>query len=147
MMAAVANLKQAVKSAVEDRDQQQQFNAQQQQRQQINGAPPPSAAALPSMNHSAWDFHPLMGGLMDAVIIMTAMIVVVVAKVLVGMLLLLMIMMMIQTKTEAEHAATHLPTIGSRRLWAAYSRWATLKPAAALQVPRHASCQSCRMQL
>ena len=103
MMAAVAKLKQAVKSAVEDREQQQQINAQQQQqRQQMNGAPPPTAAALPSMNHSAWDFHPLMGGLMDAVIIMTAMIVVVVAKVLLGMLLLLMIMMMIQTKTEAE---------------------------------------------
>jgi hypothetical protein len=77
MMSAVAKLKQAVKSATEVHDTQQRFDAQQQhqqqqqQPQQLKKTPAPSTGTFhPCMIGNSWDFHPLLGGLMDAVMML-----------------------------------------------------------------------------
>ncbi len=64
MMGAVAKLKQSVKSAADIPDKKQQMQRQQQQ---------PKKAPAPSVNCNAWDFHPLVGGLMDLVLMTPAM--------------------------------------------------------------------------
>jgi hypothetical protein len=63
-MGAVATLKHTVKSATETADKQQQAQRQQQPKKS-----PSSAAFQPVSiaNCNAWDFHPLIGGLMDSV--------------------------------------------------------------------------------
>ena len=78
MMSAVAKLKQAVKSATEVHDTRQRFDAQQQQQQQqqqqpqqLKKTPAPSTGTFhPCTIGNSWDFHPLMGGLMDAVMML-----------------------------------------------------------------------------
>ena len=61
MMAAVAKMKQAVKAATEAHDVQQ---LQQRLQQSVRS----SVASASHISYSPWDFHPLTGGLMDAVI-------------------------------------------------------------------------------
>jgi hypothetical protein len=74
MMSAVARLKQAVKSAAEAHDAKQRLSAQQQQPQQKKAPAAVTAAFIPCATGNSWDFHPLMGSLMDAVWMMTMMI-------------------------------------------------------------------------
>ena len=65
MMSAVAKLKQTVKSASEAHELKQRFNEQLQLKKTSAF---PTRTSPPSLTVNSWDFHPLMGSLMDAVI-------------------------------------------------------------------------------
>ena len=71
LMGAVATLKQTAKSAADSLDTHQRSGGHQvqQQRQQTKAPAPPAGGFLPAHTAgcNAWDFHPLIGGLMDAV--------------------------------------------------------------------------------
>ena len=74
-MGAVATLKQTAKSAADSLDKHQRSvgHQVQQQRQQTKAPTPPTGGFQPAHTAgcNAWDFHPLIGGLMDAVMAKT----------------------------------------------------------------------------
>jgi hypothetical protein len=70
MMSAVARLKQAVKSATEAHDVKQLSSVQPQQPQKKKAPAATAGTFIPCATGNSWDFHPLTGSLMDAVLMM-----------------------------------------------------------------------------